>query len=198
MSPVPDHFFRIMTLPKKKIPYSWSDVKDLIPYANNARIHSESQIKQIAASIKEFGFINPVIIDDKNGIIAGHGRVLAAELLKIEKVPVIKVDHLSEQQKKAYILADNKLTLNSEWDMQMLSIELLDLKNNDFDINITGFSMPELKSIFGDSDGEGSSGDNSGEQKTEYLIVIECDNEEQQSKLYQELSDKGYKMRLMS
>ena len=121
----------------------------LIPYARNARTHTKEQITQIASSIKEFGFTNPVLIDNDNGIIAGHGRVLAAEKLNIKELPCIRLGYLTLAQKKAYIIADNKLALNAGWNDELLKIELEELKNElDFDIDVIGFSDKELNSIF--------------------------------------------------
>jgi len=117
---------------------------ELIPYINNARTHDEAQIKKIQSSIREFGFINPVIIDDKNNIIAGHGRVQAALKEGITEVPCIKESHLSEYQKKAYILADNKLAELSGWDFNLLANEIEELKNSDIDIDMLGFDEKEL------------------------------------------------------
>ena len=122
-------------------------VDALIPYARNARTHSAEQIDQIAASIKEFGWTNPVLVDGENGIIAGHGRVLAARKLGQKDVPVIELAHLSEAQRRAYILADNKLALNAGWDDSLLAIELQDLASLDFDVSITGFSEDELDKL---------------------------------------------------
>ena len=119
-------------------------VDALIPYARNARTHSAEQIDQIAASIKEFGWTNPVLVDGENGIIAGHGRVLAARKLGQKDVPVIELAHLSDAQRRAYILADNKLALNAGWDDSLLAIELQDLASLDFDVSITGFSEDEI------------------------------------------------------
>lgn len=119
-------------------------VTELIPYVNNARTHSDEQVIQIAASIKEFGFTNPVLIDGENGIIAGHGRLMAAKKLGLEEVPTIELIHLSEAQRKAYILADNKLALNSGWDNDLLAIEFAELKLLDFDLDLTGFSSEEI------------------------------------------------------
>ena len=116
----------------------------LIPYANNARTHSDEQVSQIAASIKEFGFNNPVLIDSENGIIAGHGRVLAASKLNLKEVPTICLDHLSDTQRKAYILADNKLAENAGWDTSLISLELQELMDLDFDISLTGFDMDDI------------------------------------------------------
>ena len=122
-------------------------VSDLIPYANNSRTHSDEQVLQIASSIKEFGFINPVIVDGENGIIAGHGRVMAAKKLGLMDVPCVDASHLSEAQKKAYIIADNKLALNAGWDDDILRVELDMLTELDFDLSLTGFSDEELQAI---------------------------------------------------
>lgn len=122
-------------------------VNDLIPYINNSRTHSDEQVLQIAASIKEFGFLNPIIVDGSNGIIAGHGRVMAAKKLGLDEVPCIDASHLSEAQKKAYIIADNKLALNAGWDDEILRIELNILDELDFDLSLTGFSDEELQAL---------------------------------------------------
>jgi hypothetical protein len=114
-------------------------VSDLIPYINNARTHSDQQIAQVAASIKEFGFTNPVLIDTENGIIAGHGRVLAALKLGLEQVPCIVLDGLTEAQRKAYVIADNQLALNSGWDDEKLRLELEHLESLDFNMDLLGF-----------------------------------------------------------
>lgn len=124
--------------------YTKVKTSDLIPYVNNARTHDEEQIKKIQSSIREFGFINPVIIDDKNNIIAGHGRVQAALKEGIKEVPCIRESHLSEYQKKAYILADNKLAELSGWDFEILANELEELKNSEIDIDMLGFDEKEL------------------------------------------------------
>ena len=124
-------------------------VSELIPYANNAKVHSEAQVKKIAASIREFGFLNPVLIDKDKNIIAGHGRVMAADLLKLEEIPCVYIEGLSEAQKKAYILADNRLGELAEWDMELVNSELDILKEMNFDIDLTGFDLdieePEVK-----------------------------------------------------
>lgn len=122
-------------------------VQDLIPYARNARTHSDAQVAQIAASIREFGWTNPVLVDAENGIIAGHGRVLAARKLGMEEVPCIELAHLTEAQKKAYILADNKLALNAGWDDELLALEIADLKDADFDLDLLGFTDEELNRL---------------------------------------------------
>ena len=120
---------------------------ELLPYARNARTHSDSQVKQLAASIKEFGFNNPVAIDADGMILCGHGRVMAAQRLGMDQVPTVCLAHLTDIQKKAYILADNKLALNAGWDNDMLKVELEDLKFSDFDLDLVGFSTEELDEI---------------------------------------------------
>lgn len=122
-------------------------IESLIPYVNNARTHSDVQVAQIAGSIKEFGFNNPVLIDEESGIIAGHGRVLAARKLNLNTVPCIKLNHLSPAQRKAYILADNKLALNAGWDNDILRLELADLKELDIDTDLTGFTLDEIAEL---------------------------------------------------
>lgn len=122
-------------------------VEALIPYARNSRTHSDAQVAQIAASIREFGFTNPVLVDEANGIIAGHGRVLAARKLKMADVPAIRLSHLTEAQKRAYVIADNKLALNAGWDIELLRLEINDLRGLEFDVELTGFSTEELDAL---------------------------------------------------
>ena len=125
----------------------YKPIADLIPYARNSRTHDEAQIAQIAASIREFGWTNPVLLDGNNGIIAGHGRVLAAQKLGETQVPTIELGHMSESQKRAYIIADNKLALNAGWDNEMLALEIADLKDAGYDLGLTGFSLDEIDLI---------------------------------------------------
>lgn len=122
-------------------------VDGLIPYARNSRTHSDEQVAQIAASIREFGWTNPVLLDGANGIIAGHGRVLAARKLGMAEVPCIELSHLSEAQKKAYIIADNKLALNAGWDNELLALEFGELQELGFDLDLTGFDADELEAL---------------------------------------------------
>lgn len=122
-------------------------IEKLIPYARNSRTHSDAQVAQIAASIKEFGFVNPVLIDESDGLIAGHGRVMAARKLGIDEVPCIRLSHLNENQKRAYIIADNKLALNAGWDDEMLALEISDLQDAGFDLELTGFSDEEIEKL---------------------------------------------------
>ena len=124
-------------------------IDSLIPYARNARTHSDEQVAQIAASIREFGWTNPVLVDGDNGIIAGHGRILAARKLGLAEVPCIELAHLSEAQKKAYIIADNKLALNAGWDNDLLALEFAELQELGFDLDLTGFDADELEALAG-------------------------------------------------
>jgi site-specific DNA-methyltransferase (adenine-specific) len=131
-------------------------VDRLIPYARNSRTHSDEQVAQIAASIREFGFTNPVLIDEADGIIAGHGRVLAARKLGMAEVPCIRLGHLTEAQRRAYVIADNKLALNAGWDDALLRVEIETLQEMDFDVGLTGFSEDEIAALLAVStvDGE--------------------------------------------
>lgn len=128
----------------------YKKVSELVPYINNARTHNNEQVDQICASINEYGFTNPILIDEKNSIIAGHGRLLAAKKLKMKEVPCIVLCGLTEAQKKAYIIADNKLALNAGWNDELLKIEFENLKELDFDLNLTGFSADEIDEILGE------------------------------------------------
>lgn len=130
--------------------YYLADVEELIPYARNARTHSSAQITQIAASIKEFGFLAPIVIAEDNTILCGHGRFYAAQKLGLKKIPCVKESHLTEAQKRAYIIADNKLSINAGWDDELLAVELSDLQGEGVDLSITGFDEKELADLFDD------------------------------------------------
>src|SRR6266478_6446349 len=127
-------------------------IEKLIPFARNPRTHSDAQVAQIAASIAEFGFNNPILVDTNAGIIAGHGRMLAARKLQLQQVPVIVLDHLTETQKRAYILADNQLALNAGWDETLLAVELAALQNEDFNLDLIGFEDEELARLLAAQD----------------------------------------------
>jgi DNA modification methylase len=122
----------------------------LVPYARNSRTHSPEQVAQIAGSIREFGFTNPVLVDAENGIIAGHGRIMAAQKLGLERVPCIRLGYLTESQKRAYIIADNKLALNAGWDFEMLKVEVMELQADDFDVSLLGFDDLEMADLLAD------------------------------------------------
>jgi len=132
-----------------KFKIEYRNIDKLIPYINNSRKHSDEQVAQIAASIKEFGWTNPILVDGDNGIIAGHGRMLAARKLGMDTVPVIELAHLSETQKKALIIADNKLALNADWDNGLLTLELQALEESDFNLDLLGFDVDELRIVMG-------------------------------------------------
>ena len=170
-----------------KLKITYKAIDDLIPYARNSRTHSEAQIAQIAESIKEFGWTNPVLLDGDNGIIAGHGRVVAAQKLGMVQIPTIELSHLTDVQKQAYVIADNKLALNADWDENLLQLEIQNLKAVDFDLSLLGFSPYELingKSI-NEQDQEEKEDD---EQPADINFTIQYniifDHEEQQSDWY--------------
>jgi ParB-like chromosome segregation protein Spo0J len=150
------------------------NTSELIPYARNSRTHSEAQIAQIAASIKEFGFTNPVIIDEDNGIIAGHGRVMAAQKLGIDEVPCVQVTGWTKAQKKAYVIADNKLALNAGWDNEMLKLEFEELKEFDFDLDLTGFSPDELSDLLLEPDFQAGAIDDQGKLDELSPKIVTC------------------------
>jgi ParB-like chromosome segregation protein Spo0J len=140
-------------------------IETLRPYARNARTHSNKQIRQIARSIQRFGFCNPVLVDDQGQIIAGHGRVEAAKLLAIKDVPTVKLEHLSDVEKRAYILADNRLAEKAGWDREILAIELQALVNLDFEVELTGFETAEVDLILEEAD-EAAGGPGGREDET--------------------------------
>ena len=129
---------------QENISYLVADISDLIPYANNSRTHSDKQISQIAASIKEFGFTNPVLIGEDNVLIAGHGRILAAQKIGLKKIPTMRISGLSASQRRALVLADNRLALSAGWDEDLVSIELQSLLDDGYDLAITGFEDDEI------------------------------------------------------
>lgn len=150
---------------------------DLIPYARNSRTHSDEQIAQICASIKEFGFTNPVLVDGEGVIIAGHGRTLAAQRMGMKEVPCLRLDYLSEAQKRAYVIADNKLALNAGWDDEMLALELKDLQAADLDLSVTGFTEKEIAVLLDDDgfDKEGLTDDDAVPDLAEDLTSVPGD-----------------------
>lgn len=151
---------------EKEMQYYLADVSELIPYVRNARTHSEAQVAQIAASIREFGFLSPILVAEDNTILAGHGRLAAALKLGLKKVPCVKENHLTETQKRAYIIADNKLSLNAGWDNELLAVELSELEGADFNLELLGFDEAELSSIF-DADKDVSDDDFDVEKELE-------------------------------
>ena len=130
-----------------KLTIKYKKTADLVPYANNSRLRDETQLGQLVASINEFGFTNPVLLDGANGIIAGHGRVMAANVLGLDTVPTIELQHLTDEQKAAYVIADNKLAQNAKWDDEILRLELQSLSDADYDLSILGFDEASLSRL---------------------------------------------------
>ena len=151
----------------EKLNIEYRQVELLVPFVNNARTHSDEQVAQIAASIREFGFNNPILVDGERGLIAGHGRLLAARKLGLDTVPVIELAHLSPTQKRAYILADNRLAENAGWDKELLALELADLKLSEFDLDLLGFSGDELDELLNAANKEGLTDDDALPEVTE-------------------------------
>lgn len=147
----------------------------LVPYARNSRTHSDEQVSQICASIKEFGFTNPILIDDEGVIIAGHGRTMAAQRLDMKEVPCLRLGYLTDAQKKAYVIADNKLALNAGWNDEMLAIELRELKEGDFDLSLTGFDDDELAALLAEAVEEGLTDEDSVPEAPETPVTVEGD-----------------------
>lgn len=150
-------------------------VGDLIPYVNNSRTHSDEQVMQVASSIKEFGFTNPILIDGEGGIIAGHGRLMAAKKLGLDEVPCIRLGHLTEAQRKAYVIADNQLALNSGWDLDVLKVEMERLEELDFDIDLLGFGDDFLSSLLVKEPSEGLTDEDAVPEAPETPTTVEGD-----------------------
>lgn len=168
--------------------------EDLIPYINNSRTHTEGQVKQIAASIREFGFTNPILIDEKSTIIAGHGRARAAVTLGLSEVPTITLSSLTDAQRRAYVIADNKLALNANWDAEILLAEIDRLQDENFNADLLGFDPEELAKMIDLDDPEPTE-----ESYSEiFNIVIECNDEMEQQNIYNKLNAEGYRCRVQS
>ena len=175
-------------------------VDDLIPYARNSRTHSDAQVAQIAASVREFGWTNPVLVDGENGIIAGHGRVLAARKLGMEEVPCIELAGLSDTQRRAYIIADNKLALNGGWDDELLALELGELHAADFDMALLGFDAGELSAAMGldeELDGDAPKIDEGIDYKEKFAIIVECADEAEQQATFERLDSMGFTCKVL-
>ena len=149
---------------------------DLIPYARNSRTHSEAQVAKIAASIREFGFLNPIITDGADGIVAGHGRVLAAQKLGLDTLPCIEAGHLTDAQRRAYVIADNRLALDAGWDNELLRVELQDLDGQGFDLSLTGFELDELGDFLNEHETtEGLTDEDAVPEAPEQPVTVEGD-----------------------
>ena len=173
------------------------DIEKLIPYARNSRTHSDDQVAQIAASIKEFGWTNPILVDGEAGIIAGHGRLAAARKLGLKKIPVIELSHLSPTQKKALIIADNKLALNAGWDNDMLALEFEELNIEGFDLDLLGFDETEINKLNKNEnyDDEIKEVKDDGNRN---LLLIETISEIELQKLFNELNERGFQCKIMN
>lgn len=158
---------------KQEIEYL--ETEKLVPYARNSRTHSDEQVQQIMGSIKEFGFTNPILVDAEGLIIAGHGRTMAAQRLGMKEVPCLRLGHLTESQKKAYVIADNKLALNAGWDDEMLRLELADLQDADFDLSLTGFDDDELNALLATAVEEGLTDEDAVPEVPETPVTVEGD-----------------------
>jgi ParB-like chromosome segregation protein Spo0J len=180
-----------------KLKIEYKKIDDLIPYVNNSRTHSPMQVQQIASSIKEFGWTNPLLLDGDNGIIAGHGRLKAAQMLGEKEVPTIQLDGLTEMQKKAYIIADNKLALNAGWDNELLGIEIMDLKEFGFNIDLLGFNEDELKEFEFENDEE-IKDENSVINESKNLLMIECVDERELELIFEEMQTRGFQCKILS
>lgn len=170
-------------------------VASLVPYARNSRTHSAEQVGQIAASIKEWGWTVPILIDETGGIIAGHGRVLAAQKLGIADVPCMVATGWTDAQRKAYIIADNKLAMNAGWDNDLLKIELQALDGDGFDLGLTGFGVDELAALFDEQASPAEPKDLS-ESAERFEVVIECADEGEQERAYNHALTGGFECRI--
>ena len=180
----------------------YRNINDLIPYVNNSRTHSDEQVTQIASSIKEFGFTNPVLIDEKGGVIAGHGRIAAGKKLGLEQVPTITLEGLTDAQRKAYVIADNKLALNADWDFDLLKIEIESLQEDDFKLDLLGFDVDELNGILGfddiaEVDEEEPEQDYEDNYKEQYGVIIMCKSAEEQEKIFNKMQQNGYEVKVV-
>ena len=171
-------------------------LEKLIPYARNSRTHTDAQIAQIAASIAQFGFLNPILVGSDNVVVAGHGRLLAARKLELATVPVVVLPHLTETQKRALIIADNKIAENAGWAFELLAIELDDLRNDGFDLDVLGFNEKELGSVFGAGDAPG--GDKDVVDEARNTLLIECASERELEVLFEELKGRGFECKVMA
>jgi hypothetical protein len=185
----------LMANPADKVE-KW-DITRLTPYARNSRTHSDEQISQLAASIKEWGWTTPILVDEDGSIIAGHGRLKAAQELGYETVPTIELGELTEQQQQAYIIADNKLALNAGWDNELLLFEIQQLQNAGFDVSLIGFNVDELKALnFDDAEIDEDFKEPSDDSRN--TLLIECTGERELETLYEEMQKRGFECKIMS
>ena len=174
-----------MNKESEKVKIVYKKIEDLIPYLNNTRTHTEEQVNQVASSIKEFGFTNPALIDKDGGIIAGHCRTLAAKKLKLKEIPCIELNNLTEAQKKAYIIADNKLALNAGWNEELLKIEIESLKELDFDLDLLGFDDFDLGKLLDEGNEDIEDVENISMY---YNFIVKCEGKEELEALKNKLN----------
>lgn len=178
-------------------------VDALVPYARNSRTHSDEQVAQIAASIREFGFTNPVLVDDQGGIVAGHGRVLAAKQIGMDTVPTICVGWLSEKQRRAYVIADNQLALNAGWDDAVLASEMDDLLAEDFDLQLIGFDPETLDDILAGANNDSAARAEPAETSAginyqeKFAVLVDCKNESDQRRVFDKLTTDGLSCKVL-
>ena len=165
----------------------------LVPYARNSRTHSPEQVAQIAASIREFGFTNPVLIDANNTLIAGHGRVMAAQSIGLATVPAIRLAHLTDAQRRAYVIADNKLAENAGWDMATLAREVEDLSGEDYSLDLLGFTTAELEGLLGQEPPppEPAAPSPGIVYQEKYAVLVDCKDEADQQRIFEKLTAGG-------
>ena len=189
---------------RSKMQIVFRPIEQLVPYARNARTHSDAQVAQIAGAMREFGWTNPVLLDEHDGIIAGHGRILAARKLGLKQdIPCIVLAGLSDAQKRALVIADNKLALNAGWDNDMLTMELGDITTDGFDLGIIGFSPNEINAMLGLDDGpkDGDPGAGAGDgdaYKEQYGVIVMCKSAADQERVFNELQQQGYEIKVVT
>ena len=173
-------------------------VSDLLPYARNSRTHSDAQVAQIAASIREWGWTMPILVDEAGNVIAGHGRIMAAQKLGIQDVPCMTASGWSEAKRRAYVIADNKLALNAGWDNEMLAVEFSDLKEMGFDLELTGFEAAEIDALLDDDSSEDDTLPDQKELHATFEVAVECKDETEQETVFNILTKEGYKCRILT
>ena len=173
-------------------------IESITPNPRNPRTHSDAQIAKIAASLSEFDWINPILVDENGTIIAGHGRYLAAKRLERTHVRALRITHLTEPQKQAYMLADNRLALDAGWDPQLLTPHLLELRDESFDLSLTGFTEDELAELLKGGDPYAGEGERPPGEEVSYSVVVTCSSESEQQSLIQILSAHRYSFRVVN
>ena len=172
-------------------------VADLVPYAKNARTHTPAQIEQVAASIKEWGWTVPVLVDESGVLIAGHARTLAAQKLGIEEVPCMVARGWSEAQVRAYVIADNKLAENAGWNQELLAAEMSDLQGMAFDLGLMGFDAAEVDGLLGVPDEQPEKEESGIDYNENFAVVVVCQSESHQQEVYDRLTSDGYDCKVL-